>query len=111
VNWYQFDNGKSIGTRGSESGTIVEDLEHQSGARVTIERDCDIAPFAITVGVYGLLFHTVFCSDIGEAKNKMDVLKRKVENVFELLQTAENDRDKSWYDRFNEITEEIGEII
>lgn len=106
-NWYQFDNGKTIGTKGSEGGIIVEDLEHRSGARTTIEKDCDIAPFAITVGVYGLLFHTIFCGTIDEAKTKTNILKRKVESLLVLLETPENERDISWHDGFNEIMEKI----
>lgn len=60
--WMQFDSGVSIGTEGSEAGTIVADYEHQLGARITIERDGDIAPFTITCGVYGWFFHTRFFS-------------------------------------------------
>ena len=32
------------------------------GARITLERDCRVAPFAITCGIYGWMMHTRFFS-------------------------------------------------
>jgi uncharacterized membrane protein len=56
--WHPFDDGGTIGTLGSESGTILRDDEHEGGARITLERDGCSAPFAITCGVYGSMVHT-----------------------------------------------------
>lgn len=70
-----------IGTVGSESGTIILDLEYSDGARITLEKETSIAPFAITVGVYGLLMHTIYCSDESEATQKITVLKGLIEKV------------------------------
>jgi len=47
MSWTDFDSGSSLGTRGSENGIIFRDFEHSSGARVTVERDGDTAPFSI----------------------------------------------------------------
>jgi len=48
MSWYAFDNEKSIGQRGSESGTIIRDEEHGDGARITLEGDGQTAPFWAT---------------------------------------------------------------
>ena len=46
--WHAFEDGATIGQQGSESGEIARDEEHPLGARITLERDTPIAPFAIT---------------------------------------------------------------
>jgi hypothetical protein len=38
------------------------DFENTCGARITIEKDGDISPFSVTFGIYGLMFHSFFCS-------------------------------------------------
>lgn len=48
--WYSFDEGRSIGLRGTEEGVIIRDDEHPEGARITLERD-GRTPFAITCGI------------------------------------------------------------
>lgn len=58
--WIRFDEGKSIGQIGSEGGKILKDEENTFGARVTLEGKGDIAPFSITIGIYGVMFHTEF---------------------------------------------------
>src|SRR5262245_66132268 len=57
--WRQFNKGQSIGERGSESGIILRILEHDDGARVTLERE-GYTPFSITCGIYGWMAHTAF---------------------------------------------------
>jgi hypothetical protein len=57
--WQPFQNGETRGQPGSESGTVIVDDEHPSGARICLERD-GRAPFAITCGVYGWMVHTRF---------------------------------------------------
>lgn len=59
--WQPFDNGATVGQRGSENGVIVRDEEYCSGARLTLERDCcHRIPIAVTCGIYGWFFHTRF---------------------------------------------------
>ena len=60
MSWQPFDDGKTIGQRGSEKGIIVGDEEHLEGARVTLEQDGEAAPYAITCGIYGWMVHTRF---------------------------------------------------
>ncbi len=67
--WVAFDNGATIGQRGSEGGIIVRDDEHGDGARITLERGCaHCVPFAVTCGVYGWFFHTRFVGSEAEAE-------------------------------------------
>jgi hypothetical protein len=56
--WLPLENGGTLGQTGSEEGTIVRDQEHPLGARISLERDCRVAPFAITFGIYGWMLHT-----------------------------------------------------
>jgi len=55
--WNKYDNGKSIGTKGSE-GTILDDVEHDEGMRITLEKSDSY--FAITYGLYGNMVDTLF---------------------------------------------------
>jgi len=65
--WTPFEDGDSLGTKGSEGGTILIDLEHPQGARITLERGGEVAPFAITCGVFGWIAHTRFFAQSDEA--------------------------------------------
>lgn len=107
MNWYKYNEGKTIGSRGSEDGIIVEDYEHTHGARITIERDGDIAPFAVTLGIYSLMFHTAFSSTMDEAQAQVQFFKTKVESIFTFLETPESSRDKQWKEQYDVLTNEI----
>jgi hypothetical protein len=39
MSWQPFDNGATVGQRGSEDGVTLRDEEHDLGARITLERD------------------------------------------------------------------------
>lgn len=59
MGWLPFDNGATVGQRGSEDGIILRDEEHDLGARITLEQGCSHGvPFAVTCGIYGWFFHT-----------------------------------------------------
>jgi hypothetical protein len=73
--WYPFEKGATIGQEGSESGVILRDEEHPSGARITLERDTAVAPFAITCGIYGCMMHTCFLGLEAEATSQYDEMK------------------------------------
>lgn len=66
MDWQPFENGATIGQRGSEDGVVVRDDEHKLGARITLEQECRHAPFAITCGIYGWMFHTRYVSSRAE---------------------------------------------
>jgi len=66
--WRAHDDGATIGQPGSEGGVTVRDEEHDSGARATLERECEHGLWAVTCGVYGWFFHTRFLGSEAEAE-------------------------------------------
>lgn len=84
--WTPFENAATLGLSGSEDGVVVRDEEHLLGARITLERETNIAPFAITCGIYGWMMHTRFFSSEAEADSQYDLMK---DSLSELLESAE----------------------
>ncbi len=66
--WRPFDSGATVGWPASEGGVTVRDEEHDAGSRITLERDCEHCPWAVTCGVYGWFFHTRFLGSEAEAE-------------------------------------------
>ena len=94
MTWTQFNSGTSIGTQGSEDGTIVADYEHELGARITIERDGCFAPFAITCGIYGWFFHTCFLSSGEEADSACMAMQSEMDTIIRSIPlTTDTDYD------------------
>lgn len=85
MGWEPFDHGKSIGSVGTEGGTILIDDEHDLGARITLERDGHIAPFSITCGIYGWTFHTRFFADRAEGERELEEMKAVLSNILTLI--------------------------
>lgn len=91
MTWQKFNQGSNIGSRGSEDGIIVADEEHDLGARVTLERDCRRNPFAITLGIYGALVHTIYSDSEAAASSLRAEMKGDLERILELRQSADTD--------------------
>lgn len=100
--WHPFANGGTLGTKGSEDGVILRDEEHTRGARITLERETKSAPFAITCGIYGSMFHTTFVGTEVEAVAKYDEMKVWLHEMLtdELTQEAYTTRLQEFVDRF-----------
>lgn len=81
MRWEPFEGGKSNAEAGSEAGTIVFDEEYGESSRITLERDCKSAPFAITCGVYGWMVHTRFFADEGEAIEQYEAMKEGLSGI------------------------------
>lgn len=107
--WRHFDNGKSVGQKGSENGTIIYDIEHTGGARVTLEQKTDIAPFATTLGVYGLMFHTRYDSNEVDAKIFIEQTIQKIDTLLDMYDIPEEKRNKAWNEKHNNLTQELAE--
>lgn len=105
--WSDFENGMTIGTIGSESGTILQDIENSNGARITLEKKCGGIPFAITTGIYGLLFHTHFERDIEKVNEFIAQTKYKVNEIFDLNAISEENRDDSWHSKHDKKINEL----
>ena len=89
--WSEFEEGQTIGTDGTEGGFIVLDHELVDSARITIEKGGDIAPFTIVLGVYGMMFHTAFCTTEEEARKKTEELKLL---IAKLLKTEDGSKEE-----------------
>jgi hypothetical protein len=85
--WHFFDEGRSIGTRGSENGTILLDEEHDLGARITLERGGH-CPYSITCGVYGTMVHTRFFDSEEQARAQCEAMKPGLVAILEALPLA-----------------------
>ena len=88
--WRPFESGKTIGSNGSESGSIIRDEEHELGARITLESGTTVAPFAITCGVYGWMFHTRFFSSESEAMESFDSMKDSLAVILEMIPSKDD---------------------
>jgi hypothetical protein len=106
--WNDFNQGKSIGTRGSENGLVLRDEEHESGARVTFEQGGYTAPFSITCGIYGWMMHTCFFSIQHDAEVAFGVIK---DELVEILKIIPFDSDPDMENKTNEVIQEIGRFV
>ena len=61
----------------------MRDEEHPLGARISLERDCRVAPFAITCGIYGWMLHTRFFSYHDEAEGQYENMKIALATMLE----------------------------
>ena len=93
MNWLPCDGGSTIGTEGSESGVIVLDDEHPDGARITLERECSHAPFSVTCGIYGWMFHTRYFSSRAEADAEIEAMK---DGISFILSSIPNTNDQGF---------------
>ena len=109
MDWLVYNQGHSIGTVGSESGEIINDIEHMSGARITVEKDGSIAPYSVTLGIYGLMFHTHFASTIEDINKYIHFAKYKIQEIFYHYEIPEELRDKHWQDQLNQFLKELTE--
>ena len=91
--WNQTDNGETIGAIGSEGGEIIKDEEHSKGARLTMEKGGDIAPYSITSGVYGGFFHTTYLSNFEEGLSELDTMKAEISEFFAAETTSEEEHN------------------
>jgi hypothetical protein len=91
--WNQIDNGETIGTVGSECGEIVEDEEHLNGARLTLEKGGDIAPYSITSGVYGCFCHTTYLPTLESGMAEMKSMKNEITDFFNTETNSDEEHD------------------
>jgi hypothetical protein len=64
----------------------VIDEEHEPwGARITLERDCKVAPASITCGLYGWMFHTRYFSDLDLARREYELMKAELSKLVALV--------------------------
>lgn len=91
--WHPFDDGRSVGQKGSEGGSIIRDDEHDLGARITLERDGS-TPYGITCGIYGWMVHTRFFSSEEDASKAYEAMRVELESILKSMPLA-SDKDVS----------------
>ena len=96
--WSESKN--TIGSRGSEGGAIISDDEHSLGARVTLEEGGDIAPFSITVGVYGSFFHTTYMGSLSEGEAIFKSMKSDIDEYLNCPQKEEINWAENFVNRY-----------
>lgn len=97
--WRPFDAGLSVGTTGSEGGTIVVDEEHEVGARITLEHGGTTAPFSITCGIYGWLMHIRFFDDRRVCQREFFQMKLAVAEILALFpDQSDSERDRKMWE-------------
>lgn len=85
MNWQAYAAGSTIGQHGSENGEIIRDEELVEGARISLERNGTIAPYAVTCGIYGWMAHTRFFGSDREAEEQVDRMKTAIEGIVKAI--------------------------
>ncbi len=93
LSWYPFAGGSTLGQEGSERGFTIRDEEHPLGARITLEKNTQSAPFAITCGIYGCMVHTRFLGDEHSAISEYDAMRLSLSTLLQKTDEA-GDRDE-----------------
>ncbi len=106
MEWFAFDNGASIGQRGSGNGVILRDDEHPFGARITLERDCGKIPCSVTCGIYGWMFHTRFLSTQQEAQ-----YEQMQEDLDEILNMIPSETDHDVNKKIAQVSDAIEKFV
>tara|TARA_R110000868_G_scaffold94569_1_gene260872 strand:+ start:8530 stop:8883 length:354 start_codon:yes stop_codon:yes gene_type:complete len=81
MHWSAFISDGGVSETGSEGGTIMLDEEHDYGARITLERDSHVAPFAITCGIYGWMVHTRYFRLESSARGAFEAMKSDLDEI------------------------------
>ncbi|WP_433830453.1 hypothetical protein [Flavobacterium anhuiense] len=105
--WMKYNNGNSVGKKGSEGGKILDDQEHINGARITIEANVEDIPFAVTLGIYGLMFHTEFFSEKEVATEYFERKKNEIDRILEMLEIPQDNQDIEWENKKEEYLEKL----
>lgn len=106
--WQPYENGATLGKTGSEGGVIIRDDEHIDGARLTVERGCLRAPFALTCGLYGWMVHTRFFADDETAQHAAAQMKTALAEILALI-PDQDDPDEA--EKLDGVTNAISEFI
>ncbi len=106
--WHAFEQGKSLGQRGSENGVILRDDEYGNDARITLERDGGIAPYSITCGIYGWMVHTRFLGTKPEAEREFERMRTDLTKIVDSIPLADDPAAEA---KSRSVTESISEFV
>lgn len=92
--WKPYNNGRSIGVKGSEGGEIVRDEEHPQGARITIKKGLDYV--SISCNISGKIDHTRFFKEMKVAESEFDVMQVELDKVINAISSTKPTDIKVW---------------
>ncbi len=78
MTWGPFEDGSTVGSPGSEGGIILRDEEHPLGSRITLERGGTTAPYTITCGIYGSMFHTAWAGNEANGASMYEAMRDRL---------------------------------
>jgi len=93
-NWFEYDDGNSIGSVGAEGGEILRDEEHESGARLTLKRGGSYV--SVSCSVYGWMDHTRFFATVADAQREYLLMRPQLANMVENILSAGKGDLKMW---------------
>jgi hypothetical protein len=93
--WAAFDDGRSIGKVGVESGVILRDDEYEQGARITLKRSA--SHIAISCNIYGKMDHTRFFKTVSEAEREYNSMKKELGKIVGKIKETK-DQIQMWID-------------
>ncbi|MEP3208309.1 MAG: hypothetical protein ABJN95_03920 [Maribacter sp.] len=105
--WKTFEDETTVGTIGSEGGKIIKDEENTFGARVTLEGKGDVAPSSITIGIYGLMFHTDFFDSVEQAMLSFDQFKIRIDKLITHNLVGDHEKGEDWSKKQERLIAEI----
>ena len=82
--WYEYDEGRTIGTVGSEGGSIVRDEEHAGMSRITLELG-GLHACSITCGIFGWMVHTRFFIDRLQAEREYEHMRSALAGIVDSI--------------------------
>jgi hypothetical protein len=77
----KFNGRKGFGTRSSELGVIERAVELNGCARIILERETRVAPFAITCGISGWMVHKRFFGTEQEAEEEFATMNADLARI------------------------------
>ena len=88
--WVVYEQGSTLGTRGSEEGTIIRDEDYDNESHITLEENARAIPFAITCWIRNWLVHTRYFGDRIVAQQSYEEMKQELARIVELIRNLDD---------------------
>jgi hypothetical protein len=93
-NWQPYNQGRSIGVKGSEGSQIVRDEEHPLGARMTIKQGQDYV--SVSCNISGKIDHTRFFREMKAAEQEYFNMQQEMTKVIGAISFSKAADIKVW---------------
>jgi hypothetical protein len=94
IDWQPYNQGRSIGVKGSEGSKVVRDEEHPLGARMTIKQGRDYV--SVSCSISGKIDHTRFFKEMRTAEREYSTMQRELARVMSSVSSAKAADIKVW---------------